>query len=104
MYPAAIGHVPDSAAGQLSSAGPIARRADLNRDGEVTSPEFAAFLERLVQSLDDELAREREAASQAPSPEPVEWTVHGINRGSGPTHTWQGAALLNPITTHDKGR
>jgi len=38
----------------------LARRVDTNRDGQVTSTEFSAFLSNLMQSLDTEQAAQQE--------------------------------------------
>jgi hypothetical protein len=41
----------------------LARRADVNRDGQVTSAEFNDFLSKLTSSLDDEVKNPAAAAS-----------------------------------------
>ena len=56
-------HLPSAGATERSSlVEELTRRVDANRDGEVTSAEFANFLSALTQSLDDEQAAARGTA------------------------------------------
>lgn len=74
----------------------LARKVDGNRDGQVTSVEFSDFLSSLMQSLDHELASQREAgpaltASSAPATP--------LSAEAAPLTRAQGAELLRQAFT-----
>jgi hypothetical protein len=71
----------------------LARRVDTNRDGQVTSAEFSSFLSGLMQSLDTELASERQPDVQAASPGAGSAVLPSIAE-AGPVTPAQGARLL----------
>ncbi len=50
----------------------LARRADVNRDGQVSNPEFAGFLSDLMQSLDREQAATPAPQSAEPATRPLD--------------------------------
>lgn len=73
----------------------LARRSDSNRDGQVTSAEFSAFLTGLMQSLDSEHASDAAAGGTAPIRETSETAPVLLPAGDAGTLTRaQGAALL----------
>jgi hypothetical protein len=73
----------------------LARRADGNRDGQVTSAEFSTFLANLMQSLDSEQAAQRESeAPGAPASAGVQTTTVLPGTDGAALTRAQGAALL----------
>ena len=71
----------------------LARRVDTNRDGQVTSAEFSSFLSGLMQSLDTELASERQPDAPAASTGAASPVLPSIAE-AGPMTPAQGARLL----------
>lgn len=65
----------------------LARRADADHDGQVTSAEFASFLSELMQSLDDDLSAHRAST--------IEPRIDGRS-GASPAATAVDAVALTP--------
>lgn len=79
----------------------LARKVDGNRDGQVTSAEFSNFLSSLMQSLDHELASQRDAGAMA-SAATAEPSATRLSAEAVPLTRAQGAELLrqafNPVS------
>lgn len=81
----------------------LARRVDVNRDGQVTSAEFSTFLSGLMKSLDDE------SAAKAPVPAATEHDATDSSpvlvsvADAGQLTRAQGAALLRQALTSVSG-
>ena len=78
----------------------LVRRADVNRDGAVTSTEFMTFLDDLVQSLD----RDRAAEASTPSSPMAAAPAPAAAEAAAPLSRAQAETLLRqafePLTRH----
>lgn len=103
MITTTTGFVSGAEAGERSLVDQVGKRADVNRDGQISSEEFSKFLQDLVRSIDAEVDRDRAATDAAVRPAHVPAAV--VDAVDAPVvASSQGAALLRALDSIGKAR